>query len=162
MAIPGPEKLTPLLRSLEAVENTAGEEFRRVSAVVEQRRIVYGQLQNELAALQERGQLFRTQRELALGSGDLAQVGSLTGALERLSSNQRSLMKSLVDSKLELERAAERLELAEQDLTSARVERKKIETLISQRTQLQRIRQSARDEAFNDEFGGRRRVLDRD
>ncbi len=154
----GPKKLQALLTGCQAAEEEAKLKRVKVERVAEAREKSLTQCEEKRKALQQkRTLLLRKRRSTALQSGDLAQVSSLTRYGKRLEQELKKLEKSLEERKKEYKRAQIHVKLAEEEELEARIERKKVEQLLSKTAQQKLFSDVAREEIMIDEFNNMRR-----
>ncbi|MCB0345644.1 MAG: flagellar FliJ family protein [Bdellovibrionales bacterium] len=147
------DKLHALLRTCEADEQNAAREFSMLQGVLEER-------QAKLQALnRQRGELLEKLAGLDLerksggpNSSSGKAVSSITSYTKRLTVQIEKLEDTIQESAVDVARAEQRCGIAEEELIEARIEKKKIEKLISGREQVERNTQQAREEVSNDEL----------
>lgn len=153
----GDDKLQALLRSCEAQEQSAARDFSRLQDVLRQREQHLSGLAEELTGLKLK--LQDMQRERIFGgsaSGTCSSVSTITSYTKRLTAQIEKLEDSIRASKQDVSRAAERCDAAEEELIEARIEKKKIERLISGRQDVQRATETAREEVSLDDMLNRK------
>lgn len=142
-----------LLKSREASENEALQEERRVRIVLDERRLVYDSFLNRKEELIKQIRFLRGQaRKDALRKGDIVGLSAVIRFAHALERQVVQLDEGMAKKKVELDIAESRAVLAEKDVVLARIERKKIETLVEGHAHSQRVLDAARDEAIVDDF----------
>ena len=146
-------KFDALLKSREVNENEALQEELRVRSILDERRVVYDNFVSRKEGLVEQIAYLRSRARIdALRKGDVNGLSTVIHFLRALEKQLAELDKSVVKKKVELDVAKNRAMLAGNDVVLARIERKKVETLVEGRVQSQRVLEAARDEATVDDF----------
>ena len=145
-------KLKALQRSYEVEERSAAQHKREVEVVVEERRKVFEELLLEKQRLEVELKKVRTQdRASALVLGDAQQLLAFSRYEARLKRELKELDVRLEQREHELQQAADRAELAGDELVAARIEKKKVERFLEQKAESVRVRDAASEEAEVDE-----------
>lgn len=151
-------KLGVLLRTYEAAEKDAAHEQRRVSDIVAERRRVVEELRSRHSALSEKvSALIGAKRPEALRTGNVSQITTISAYTGRLHKELAQIEEHVKVKEEELQRAVERAQLAQDELVSARVEKKKLEQLIEAQRRISARQDLARSEAAADELNTFRR-----
>ncbi len=151
-------KLSTLLKTREAAEEEAIRLLQHVAQVTEARRLIVEEIRKRRVELEEQHLGYTGARRMqALCVGRVQDVCSATSYAKRIQRSIKRLEGELAEREQELSQAVVRLAAAEEELTEARVERKKIESLIAKRDASERIQAHARDEAIADELNILRR-----
>ncbi|MCB0358054.1 MAG: hypothetical protein KDD44_00405 [Bdellovibrionales bacterium] len=149
----GDGKLESLRRATEVGEYEAVRYLRQVQDVVDAREVRVHELQESLGQLRRRVAMLKgegTRQALQQGGG----AASEHTFAKRLAGDIAVLERELDERIRELRAAELRLRAAEDDVTSARIERKKIEKLIANRQDIARRAGEAREELASDERAG--------
>jgi len=146
---PQNKQLSVLLRSHRAREQEVAQEMRAIQDTLEARQKRLEDRQGERQSLEKR--LYRVRHGLKTGQGSV-DPQSQAVYVKRLEQEIEELDKKIQESISDCDRAQTRLTIAEEELLEARVEKKKIERLLQNREQTQRISSVAREEAETDEF----------
>lgn len=151
--MPKDVKLQALRKTYEIEEQRALEEKQRVENVVEERRQIVEDLHRKCDELDGTLKRLRTkERGLALSSGDTVQLSAISRYEKRVKSELDEISRLAALRKKEFEQALERLQIAEQDLIDARIEKKKIEKFMDNRQHSERVVDAAIEEALTDEM----------
>lgn len=155
-------KLGALLRGREIDERSAIQHRNQVGAIVQERQEMLNALEIKRDAVLKRvSTLISKNRYSALQAGDISQVSSITRYSKRLEAELERLEKQIGERRRELGLAKEREGLAEEDVVAARIERKKIEKLLSNRENIELRKKVAREESRADEMATYRGIKDR-
>jgi flagellar biosynthesis chaperone FliJ len=150
-------KLTSLLRSREADEHEALQERMRVFKIFDDRLKALQEVEADCDRIRlQLKELESSGRRQALQSGDVRQVASVNDFSGVLRKKLAQLQGLLAERTEDFEKAKTRASLAEEDLVKARVERKKVETLIASQEKSKRIVDAALDESAQDEYSSQR------
>ena len=145
------KKLNSLIKKREISEREAIQERNKIDEVVQERedalRIEEGKLHQAQLKLQELEQ----KKRVALRQRDSATIVSIERSKREMVLNVQQLESDISRCKAELERAQLHATHAEDDIVQARVEKKKVERLLSKRLDEKRAIDLARDEALQDE-----------
>ena len=145
-------KLNKLLNSCLAEEQNALLAKKEVEQIAEQRTQDLDKVNNQLMILERKiDNLENEQRELALSQGDISKLHSIENYIERLKKEKINFLKEKNSKEEDLNRALERVNLLNDEWIQSRVERKKIEKIISQREEANRVASAAKDDSYNDE-----------
>lgn len=146
-------KYDALLRARESAELEAAKYVQEVSVVVERRRNAHAEVAEKKASLERRLRDVRdSARQGAIQTGDCAGIASVGRYEKRLLAEIQRLDELLATRREELEKAEERLRLAEEELVEARVEKKKVEHLVDTKRQERELSEGAWEEALLDEM----------
>ena len=149
----GDNSLQSLLKTKSAAEREAVEEWSAVESVRAARERTLRELSMRRGKIAEEIQLTSTERRSrALKSSDGLKVVNVQAYLKRLHDELKQIDELIKSHQQELKRAAERSELAQTGVTDARIERKKIETVVANRESAQKIQDAAREELVTDEI----------
>lgn len=147
------EKLAVLQQTYELEERKAIEEKRKIDLVVEEREAIVAVVEAQLDELQSKlRQMQQNEKRRAVTSGDGGLLASVERYRRRVQDDVHRLGLELQERQSELSRARERLQIAEQDLVAARLEKKKVERLLERRELSARINAEAVEEAETDEM----------
>jgi hypothetical protein len=146
-------RLTSVLLARESGEKDALRAHHEVERIVTQRRRVVDELKALRAGISDKLREFlENKRVAALQEGNLNRLSALTGYGKRLSRELKRIEQELELREIDLKRAIERSDIAEEEFHKARVERKKVEHVIEGQRQSNRVLDIARDEALQDEL----------
>lgn len=136
----GDSKLLAILKSFEGAEHAALRERAKVLQVFEQRESALKQAKERQEKLQSRlSHLRGAGRFSSLHAGELGSVraGAVFGV--RLEGELREVESEVHILLEDVRRAQERVAAVEQELVHARIDRKRIETLLGNREQARRV-----------------------
>ena len=151
------EKLSALLTSCEVEEQKALQEKRRIDDIVEQRRVRVEEVAARQSALEQRRLLLKEeQRLLALQAGDVGRLKAVLDFEKRLAKEAQDVTELLEKRQTELNRALERAAIAHEELIAARIEKKKVEKILSRRTDEEQAVGAAVEQALQDELSSYR------
>ncbi len=146
-------QLVSLQKACEAKEQEALIRHREIEKVVDARRQASEKVRLEKERIEERlSKLLNTERNSALRQRDSAQLESIAQYAERLRRELSSVEVELGEKVKELQMAVERASLAEQDLVTAKMESRRVERLIEERSRQALVHGSAIEEAASDEL----------
>lgn len=149
------KRLAALIRASDAVEQEALQERKRIDLVLSQRQQAVDSLREEESRLQrEIDELSANRGKHALLTGDARTLSVIKGYSRRLSKRVQELEGQLRTKEADLSLARQRLVLAEEELVNARVERKKLERLVSSQERKRLGRNVAEEELNVDEISG--------
>ena len=156
------KKLGVLLRTYEAAEKTALQSRNEIEQVVDDRRQIVERLRLRRNTIAEKVKsLLGSERIDAVQSGNVSHIASLTSYTKRLQKELDALQLVVAEKEQALTRAVERAEMADEELTEARVERKKLEQLIQAQQKIATRKSIARSEADADELNIFRRKFEK-
>ncbi len=156
--MPTENKLRALRRTFEIEEQRALAARNQVDSVVKERQAITEDLYARRDKLLKSLEDLRTDgRKKALHSGDGSQLASISRFSTRLEKELAELQEVIASREKELNSALERLEVAEEELVEARLEKKRLERLLDKREFSERIRDEANKEAEADEMNFYRR-----
>lgn len=151
-------KLQALQKTYELSEQQAFEAKRRIEEIFEQRKRAMDELVREKEELEvELRRLRAAERRKALQRGDAEGLAGVINFERRVEAKLLQITKRLTGKQEEFERARGRLEGAEAQLVQARIAKKKVEKFLDNREHAERILDSAREEAIQDEMSSFRR-----
>ena len=140
-------KLTAVIKQRELAEKNAIREKSRVSGILEQRKAELEELINCRSLLEKQcGDLETTLRRKALISGDTA---ALLGSQQLLAVKKSEILEldeKIIEQKKATARAQERLEGSNQEVIDARMEKKKVETIVKNREVIKQIESQVQDQ----------------
>jgi hypothetical protein len=152
-------KLQALRTACEVEEQQALERKKKVDLVVAERKQIVDVLFVKHDALLSRlKKLTTTDRAEALHAGDAQALAAVTRFEKRLNGDLEKLLVDLELRTKELEKAQERVQLADKELVEARIEKKKIEKFLENWKQSERVKDAAIDEAITDEMSSYKRT----
>lgn len=153
----GADKLETLLRAREVAVEDATRNLRKVESVLEARRQKCEELgKKKSRLLAQLNELRGSARLDALRVGNVNMVASVTHYVKRLVQQVSGIEGLLAERQEEYRRAQEHLAMAHEDLVQARVEKGKVEKLISNRRQSEYLAEEAREETLLDEVNSAR------
>ena len=145
-------QLRALLKQYELVERDAVQEKLRIEQVVQQRQQRVEQLRRKLDELHSKLRAHETSgRVTAMKAGRAYEATSHVEWAGRLRIESQNLQAELADHEKDLQLAAERAKIAEDALSQARVDKKKVEKLQERRQLSADITEAALEEQSNDE-----------
>ncbi len=141
-----------LKNKYEIMEREALQNKVKVDAVVEQRKLTLKALETKKSELTERTKKASTElRTKALLSDDFSLVNSIYSFQENIRNEIKELEKQIEEKAKELSQATERADIAEKDWQNARIDVKKVDTLIENKQQYEINRDSLIEEINNEE-----------
>ena len=147
------KKLASLLKSREAEEYQALQETMRIDKVLSEREKLLSKVEEQIGQiLSQIQEIEGPARGEALQSGDATKVASLCDFVAILHKKVAKLQNLKQQRKEDLESAKSRMALAQEELLKARVERKKIETLMAGEERSRRLVDAAIDESEQDDL----------
>ena len=151
-------KLEALQRTYEVEERNAIEHKRQIDIVVEQRRTAVVELVARKEEMEQKiSELCTKDRAGALVRGDAEQLIAVSRYRQRLSTKLAELAVQIEQREQELKMALERFSAAEEEVVSARVDKKKVERFLEQQAHSVRVRDAAVEEVETDESNFYRR-----
>jgi hypothetical protein len=152
-------KLLALRKTHEVQEKEALEHQNKVDQVVTERRIAVAEVVEAISRIETRvAQLRGGQRGAAIAAGSGSQLSAISEFEKRLAKEKAALGAKLLECQNDLDRALQRLEFAQADLITVRVELKKIDRILDNRAERTRRADIAREEVQIEEMNyGRRR-----
>lgn len=152
------KKFAAILKNAEAEEHQAAQLKKEIEEVLDNRKSKLEEIEAKRSQLlQKRALILGEKRYSALNSGDISLVASITGYRERLEREILEVEREYETQSVDVNRALERVKMAEDDLLEARIERRKIEQLISAEEQSERLKKVALEEINTDELSSSRR-----
>ncbi|MBP9838556.1 MAG: flagellar FliJ family protein [Proteobacteria bacterium] len=141
-----------LKKKYEIIEREALQNKVKIDAVVEQRKQVLSVLEVKKTELIAKSKKASSDlRTKALLSDDFSLVNSVYSFQENLRNEIKELDKLIAEKAKELSQATERAVLAEKDWQNARIDVKKVDTLIENKQQYEINRDSLIEEINNEE-----------
>lgn len=146
-------QLGSLRKTLELEERKALQHYQDVERVVAERRKITSEAAKRVDALRKRiDDLDRVGRVRALRKGNIVYVHGATSFLRRLRKELAEAQTEHDAREKELQQAVERAKLAEEELSAARLERRRVEKLVEDRSERARIVGAAIEEVLNEEM----------
>ena len=154
----GDSKLRALQKKLGLQEEQLLLERNRIDEITKSRKAVADRLAEQVAALEAQLIDLRTKtRVQALHSGNGQQLAGISAFELRITQQLAGVTAKAAEANSDFAKAAERLEAAETDLLTIRVEKKRMEKLLDSRQLTERVKSDAREEALTDEMNSYRR-----
>jgi len=151
-------QLRALLKARELEEQRALQRRSEVEIVFSERAKDCSKLEREIEEVDsEVSKLDGVDRLRAAQEGDALKLQAVCSYRSRMSRKAKKLKTSLLEKNVDLERARERLAIADGELAAARVEVRRIERLLENRVQEELVRGSAAEESAMDELANTRR-----
>ncbi len=152
------KKFAAILKNAEAEEHQAAQLKKKIEEVLDSRKSKLAEVEARRSKLLEKlAVMMGEKRYSALNSGDISRVASITGYRERLEREILEVEREFETQNVEVNRAIERAKMAEDDLLEARIERRKIEQLVTAEEQSERLKKVALEEINTDELNSSRR-----
>ena len=146
-------QLLSMKKACEFHEQRAVRHMQEVEVVVKERQGIVDELKAAFERCRERvEELSGRSRRKAVFEGDVLQLHSISDFSERLRQEKAAIELRLADKQKDLDRAKERAAIAEKEVLSARLEGKRIERLLQERSLQAVVRGSALEEAADDEL----------
>lgn len=150
-------KLIPLLKAAQAAEHEALRERKKIEEIVLVRREIVEKLTAQQQALNAQlDKVTNHDKRQAMMQGNIGQVRSISSYEQRLQAELREIANVLQRRESELQRALERVQMAEADALQASVERRKLEQLLGSQEKIRLITEVAQEESFVDDFSNQR------
>lgn len=143
--------LDSVLRLREVAEKKALEETVRTKAILESRENDLLELQEERKKSLERIENLVSQRNQFIFEGALESLPGLLEYERKLKLDLTALEKAISEKEIEIGRANERMRSVTADFTESRVERRKVENLISRRMERNEVIEQGVSEQEADE-----------
>lgn len=146
-------KIQALFRSLEVEEKQLLKERAPIDEIIEQRtEVLEGLLDKKRGFLDKLEQGDRKLKSQSLRSGNIGALAEWERFAARLKKELAILEPDVKNAEKELESARRRLAEVDEELIAVRLERKKIERVIENREEKERIQTQALDEVSSDEL----------
>ena len=152
------QQLKAVLRQCEVREQDCLLEKRRIDDVVVERQRSFEKIQHTCQEQRAELESLRLkERSNRVRSGYLGGLSTLLSYENRLKTRIEKLERIQIEKQLELDRALERAEFADQEFVEARVEKKKVERLLENFYTAKRQGDAARSQAITEELYGLRK-----
>lgn len=153
MSTENEKKLRALQKTFELDEQRILHERNDIDQVVDQRRRLVEEVQEQRSVLQEKLNKLRTEeRAAALQTGNGQRLASTSRFEKRVEKELAEVEELVASREKELAAAVERFEATDAELVEVRIEKKKLERLLDKREFRERIRDEATQEALADEM----------
>jgi hypothetical protein len=154
------KKITMLLRARESEEQLAVRDLSKVVKVLDERTAAWNEVRIEREKLEKKEEENKKKaKEYALQGKSVDEIQGLLTFAESLGKKIEELKKLEAVKEKDSKQAQVRAAHAEEDLLLARVEKKKVEVLLEQKMQEERVRKYAEDEDAQEELSQRKRTI---
>lgn len=149
-----------LLRARESEEQLAVRDLSKVVKVLDERTAAWNEVRIEREKLEKKEEENKKKaKEYALQGKSVDEIQGLLTFAESLGKKIEELKKLEAVKEKDSKQAQVRAAHAEEDLLLARVEKKKVEVLLEQKMQEERVRKYAEDEDAQEELSQRKRTI---